>query len=238
MEIIEQRVGSHAGSADRAPWLLIHSAYRDASQWEAFQVACDELEVATRALSLPGHGTSTMHKGELRHYSVRDYVRIVLAEVERAEPKPVLVGVGMGAWIVMRVAEEVALPGLALLDLPPLKGSIGRSFTTFVRHPLWSLRNVASGFEDPWRGHDAIARELLGTQAPDGRESRCVLRELFDRPVSNPEQIACPVLEFGPRAASHAAWTLASESYAAGDLADPIRCAAIAVAIRDASRTH
>lgn len=194
MEIIEQRLGMTPGSADRAPWLFLHGAYRDASAWEHVQAACDERGVATRAISLPGHGTSTLHKGELGFYSIRDYVRILLAELEHAKPKPILIGHGLGAWLALRAAEECELPGVVLIGCPPLKGMLGRALRLFAAHPLWGSANLGSGFESPWRGSEAIAESLFGGSAPLGSESRCALRELLHSPVAFPEKVASPVL--------------------------------------------
>jgi len=193
MEIIEQRLGMTPGNADRTPWLLLHGAYRDASAWEHVQADCDERGIASRAISLPGHGTSTMHKGELQFYSIRDYVRIMLSELEHATPKPILIGHGLGAWLALRAAEECELPGVVLIGPPPLGGMLGRALKTFARHPLWVIANVASGFESPWLGSEAIAKYMLG-DTPNGSESRCVLRELLHAPVAFPAQVTTPVL--------------------------------------------
>lgn len=193
MEIIEQRLGMTPGSADRAPWLFLHGAYRDASAWEHVQAVCDERGIASRAISLPGHGTSTMHKGELQFYSIRDYVRILLSELEHATPKPILVGHGLGAWLALRAAEECELPGVVLIGCPPSRGMLWRALRRCLRHPLWVSANASRGFESPWRGAERLAQSLFGA-VPLGSESRCALRELLHAPVSFPHEVTAPVL--------------------------------------------
>ncbi len=135
-----------------------------------------------------------MHKGDLEHYSIRDYVRIVLSELEHATPKPVLVGHGLGAWLALRAAEECELPGVVLIGCPSLSGLLGKALGVFARHPLWTAGNVASGFESPWGGADAIANSLFGGPPPAGKESRCALRELLLKPVAFPEKVKVPAL--------------------------------------------
>lgn len=135
-----------------------------------------------------------MHKGELGFYSIRDYVRILLAELEHATPKPVLIGHGLGAWLALRAAEECELPGVVLIGCPPLSGMFGPALRTFAAHPLWASSQLSSGFASPWGEAESIAESLFGGPAPHGSESRCVLRELLRRPVAFPGKVTAPVL--------------------------------------------
>jgi len=135
-----------------------------------------------------------MHKGDLEHYSIRDYVRIVLSELEHATPKPVLVGYGLGAWLALRAAEECELPGVVLIGCPSLGGTLGKALGVLARHPLWVAGNLSSGFESPWVGAEAIAESLFGGPPPSGKESRCALRELLLKPIAFPEKVTAPSL--------------------------------------------
>ena len=186
MEIIEQKVHLPEGEAKDHSVFCLHGAWSDAS---SFDPLCAELGArgfASTAISLPGHGSSTMHKGEIGFYSIRDYVRIVLTELERADPKPILCGAGLGAWILMRVCEEVQVPGLVMLAPPPLTGLLGPGLRILGKDPFWLIRNAIRGFQDPWRDGSRRANRLIGVDPPPSQESRTVFRELLRKPHREP----------------------------------------------------
>lgn len=186
MEIIEQKVHLPDGEAKGPSIFCLHGAWSDASSFDPLGRELAARGLGSTAISLPGHGSSTMHKGEIGFYSIRDYVRIVLTELERVDRKPLLCGAGLGAWILMRVCEEVQVPGLVMLAPPPLTGLWKPGLRLLAKDPFWLIRNALRGFEDPWRDGSRRANRLIGVDPPPARESRTVFRELLRNPHREP----------------------------------------------------
>ena len=200
MEIIEQIVRvPEQGTAHETPILLLHGAWRDASCFVDLAEALAALGYRSTAISLPGHGKSTMHKGEIGFYSIRDYVRILLAELKRSTPRPLVVGHGLGGLISARAAEELELPGVVLLSGIPPAGMRSALLRMMAKSPIWGLKQLFAWFRDPWSEKPELARRLfrgagggdVGTLLP---ESKTVFQELFFRTEVRAESLRARAL--------------------------------------------
>ncbi len=161
MEIVERQIEAPTGENHGPELFLVHGAWRSASVWKSVAHRLATQGFKSTAISLPGHGTSTMHKGEIGHYTVQDGMRLVAAELERFAAPPVLVVHDVSAALALRVAAERPLAGLVLFSPPPPGGLKGALLRLALRHPLFVARHLGRGFEMPWRDASNLARDLF-----------------------------------------------------------------------------
>jgi pimeloyl-ACP methyl ester carboxylesterase len=100
--------------------LLVHGACHSATCWHAWGPALAELGIPTHALSLRGHGKSTMpgKAQDARRATIRDFVADIrtVYDALRIDPaRSVLAGHSMGGIIVQWFAQKFAVAGLAIL---------------------------------------------------------------------------------------------------------------------------
>lgn len=123
---------------------IMHAAWCYETFWSPYFA---ERGYTTYAMSLRGHGTSTL-EGSLRWVSIHRYVEDVLSIIERIEREtgmpPVLVGHSMGGFIAQKVALKVRLSGVVLLASVPYYGAIKSVLRVARHHPLVLLRTVAT----------------------------------------------------------------------------------------------
>ena len=103
---------------------------------------CASLGYEAHAISLPGHGNSSLTKGYINKYSAKDYVECLSAEIDRISPRPVLIGHSMGGYLTLKYLETNQLPAAVLIASVPPPGLwtfMGRMF----RRRLWTTTLLA-----------------------------------------------------------------------------------------------
>ena len=175
METVEQIVRKPAEKRHRTPLFLMHDLFHDVRVWERFTEHLLELGWEVRAMSLPGHGKSSCHKGELNFYNLEDYINPFARRLSRITPRPVVVAHGVGAPMLMKILEtrdekslEVGdLPGAALLAPMPLTGVGGMLARMKQRHRINTLIGSIKRAPFHWVRTPKLARELF--LGPDNR---------------------------------------------------------------------
>lgn len=199
MEIVERQVAAPAGETKGPECFLVHGAWRNASVWKPLAQELAAADRPSTAISLPGRGTSTMHKGEIGHYTVQDGMRLVAAELGRLKAAPVLVAHDVSCALALRVAAERPLAALILISPPPAGGLKGLFTRLAMRQPLWAAREFSSGFERPWRSKRALAARIFNAEAtaelPEFEpESKSVMGEFFFSFPATLEALEVPTL--------------------------------------------
>lgn len=106
MESIERIEFAPQEPRHTTPVLLQHGLFLSASAWErTARTLCDEYGWKVYAASLPGHGKSSMHKGELGYYNVEDYVNPIARQVLKLKRPVALVAHGASALFARRLLE-------------------------------------------------------------------------------------------------------------------------------------
>lgn len=186
MEQIEHVVVSPPARLHRTPILLLHGAWHGAWCWENWLGRFAELGYEVHAISLPGHGTSSLRKGHINRYTIIDYVDALATEVSRVSPTPVVVGHSMGGGVLQKYLETRSLPGAVLLATLPAGGSLAMTWRMMRRHPAMVLKSLLTWNFYHWVATEELARELfLGPEtAPDDVRSfqRRLVRESFSTP--------------------------------------------------------
>ena len=113
------------------------------------------------AISLPGHGNSSLNKGHINFYSFGEYVNVLAGEVEKISPAPVLIGHSLGGAITQKYLESHQLPGAALLaSLPPV-GMYPMFVRMLRRYPLPTLKALLTLNVYEWVRTPEMARDLF-----------------------------------------------------------------------------
>jgi|GEM_PF-4649746 len=147
------------------PVLLQHGLFLCAAAWErTARALCDEHGWKVYATSLPGHGKSSMHKGELDYYNVEDYVNPLARQVLKLKRPVALVAHGAAALFARRLLEvrEFAshqieeLAALGLVAPMPAAGLAPWLTGYRKRHRLYALTKRPA--KHPERFFDDAAR--------------------------------------------------------------------------------
>jgi len=142
MEKIEHIVRKPEKRTRQTPLFFQHGAWHGAWCWSRFLDYFTSLGYEAHAISLPGHGASSMHKGHINRYSFRTYVDCMTAEIARVSPTPVVIGHSMGGAIIQKYLETHRPPGAVLLASIPASGIAGMLVRWFRRHPRSMLQAV------------------------------------------------------------------------------------------------
>ncbi|MEZ5978740.1 MAG: alpha/beta hydrolase [Planctomycetota bacterium] len=197
METIERLEWNPEGEPIVAPVLFVHGLFLRASAWTRTAGRLrDAHGLRSVAISLPGHGGSSMHKGELDYYNVEDYVNPIARVIERMDERPVVVAHGAAALFVRRLLEErehashqtQPFPALALVAPMPVAG-LGPWLARYRgRHRLHALTkrpaaNPARFFDDARRARTELLAKGDATPETEwfahvGSESRQVIEQL------------------------------------------------------------
>ena len=166
MEEIEHIIRRPANRIHQTPILLQHGAWHGAWCWEYWLDHFASLGYETHAISLPGHGTSSCHKGHINFYTLGDYVDTLASEMDQISPAPVVVGHSMGGAILQKYLENHSLPGAVLLATLPASG-MGRMLLRLMRrHPVAMCKGMLTLNLYHWVGTPELARDLfLGSDA-------------------------------------------------------------------------
>ena len=142
METIEHIIKQPEKRAHETPLLFQHGAWHGAWCWELWLGYYASLGYEVHAISLPGHGKSSMNKALINFYTLKDYVDTLAGEVEKISPKPVVIGHSMGGAIVQRYLETRQLPGAVLLATLPAAGMLPMTLRLLRQYPLATLKSI------------------------------------------------------------------------------------------------
>ena len=92
------------------------------------------------AISLPGHGKSSLAKGRINKYSIQDYVDCMSGEIAKVSPPPVVIAHSMGGLLTMKYLESKDLPGAVLMGSFPKTGVLPLIFRLLRIDPWSSLK--------------------------------------------------------------------------------------------------
>jgi len=164
VEEIEHIIRQPANRAHRTPILLQHGAWHGAWCWEYWLDYFASLGYEVHAISLPGHGSSSLNKGHTNLYTLCDYVGTLAHAVDTIAPAPVVVGHSMGGAILQKYLERHRLPGAVFLATLPTSGMWGMILRLVRRHPAAILKGMLTLDTYHWVGTPELARDLfLGT---------------------------------------------------------------------------
>ncbi|MEO0650540.1 MAG: alpha/beta hydrolase [Planctomycetota bacterium] len=169
MEAVEQIVRKPPEKQRKTPLFLQHDLFHDVRVWEGFTEHLLALGWTVRAISLPGHGQSSCHKGELNFYNLEDYINPFARRLSRINPRPVVVAHGVGAPMLMKILEqrdekslEVGdMPAAALIAPMPMTGVGGMLARLKKRHRVNTLMGFMKRAPYHWVRTPKLARELL-----------------------------------------------------------------------------
>lgn len=162
METIEHIVKQPKERKYVTPLLFQHGAWHGAWCWDLWMDYFASLGYEVHALSLPGHGNSSMNKAHINFYTLKDYVDVLAGEIEKVSPKPVVIGHSLGGAILQRYLENYQLPGAVLLTTLPASGMFQMMVRFTRRHPLYTLiqfLTLNNSFKTPALAHEAFLNQ-------------------------------------------------------------------------------
>ncbi len=199
---IEHVVRKPAISSHRRPLLLLHGAWHGAWCWECFLDRFSSLGYETHAISLPGHGRSTLDRDHIDNYSFDDYSLCLASAIEKMDPAPVVVGHSLGGALLQHYMESHSLPGAVLLASIPVAGFLKGFLRMAWAYPWQAVKSGKDGYalvEKP----DMAARFFLSHNTPTDvhrfhsqlvRESAPASQRTLKPILLRPEKVRTPVL--------------------------------------------
>ena len=133
---IEREVVNPAVRNQLPPVLLVHGAWHAAWCWKAFATELAEQGFEVHYFSLPGHGGSRLNKPKLNQYALTDYVECLAAEIDRIQPKPIVIGHSMGGALLQIYLQTQQLPAAILMASIPTQGTLPLIMRIALRFPL------------------------------------------------------------------------------------------------------
>jgi pimeloyl-ACP methyl ester carboxylesterase len=124
------------------PVLLVHGAWHAAWCWKTFAAELAEQGYEVHYFSLPGHGGSRLNKPKLNQYSLTDYVESLSAEIDRIQPKPIVIGHSLGGALLQIYLQTHQLPAAVLMASIPTQGTLPLIMRIALRFPLALLMAV------------------------------------------------------------------------------------------------
>lgn len=139
-ETIDHLIAYPEERKHETPIFLQHGVLHSSSCWEQFMDYLATYGYVVHAISLPGHGESSMAKGEMNEYDVYDYLDCMNREIALISPPPVIIGHSLGGFLVLKYLETHELPGAVLMASAPHKGSWKLVFRLLRAHPIKTLK--------------------------------------------------------------------------------------------------
>lgn len=187
-------------------FLFLHGACCQARVWEPLMLALAARGVDSAALSFRGHGGSG-GAGLLQAFRIMDYMRDTDRVLDGMAAPPILVGHSMGGLVAQLVAEERALPGLALLASSPVGGMQRDGARMLLRQPRAFFRAIRrQSFRALYEEEGATRWLLFGPDAADALVRRFMAEAVEESWLAGsemtkwlpaPERVRCPVLVVG-----------------------------------------
>lgn len=122
------------------PLFFMHGAWHGAWCWNLFMDYFVEQGYEVHAISLPGHGNSSMNRGHINRYSFQDYVDCMAGQIAQISPTPVVIGHSMGGAIIQTYLAERAPPAAVLLASLPVNGMLTMALRRAAHHPITALK--------------------------------------------------------------------------------------------------
>jgi pimeloyl-ACP methyl ester carboxylesterase len=163
--------------AHPVPLLFVHGGWHGAWCWDDhfLDFFADEGYRAV-ALSLRGHGNSPTAK-PIRSVTIAEYIDDVRATAEELGGRPVLIGHSLGGFVVQRYLESHSAPAAVMVGSVPPQGVLRLGMRVWRRHPLISVRGLASGTLLEFIGTPALARDyLFCAHTPESIVESCITR--------------------------------------------------------------
>lgn len=124
-----------AGPQRGKPLLFVHGAFAGGWMWtETFMPWLANAGYACYAVSLRGHGGSAGHE-HIDWHSINDYVDDVRKVIDWLDDTPIVIGHSMGGFVVQKLLEHTAVPGVALICSVPPQGLIAAQFHLMLQKP-------------------------------------------------------------------------------------------------------
>lgn len=161
METIEHVIQQPAKRVHQTPLLFQHGAWHGAWCWQAWMDYFASLGYETHAISLPGHGNSSMHKKHLNLYSFKDYVNTLSDQIESISPQPVVIAHSLGGAVLQKYLENHSMPGAVFLSTLPSNGILSMCLRLLQRHPLPILSGILKLNFYEWVKTPKLAQELF-----------------------------------------------------------------------------
>lgn len=201
-EDIEHIIQRPTQQTHQTPLLFLHGSWHGAWCWELFLDDFCSRGYEAHAISLPGHGKSSLYKGHINRYSYDDYMQCCQVEIEKIKPTPVVIGHSLGGAILQTYLEDHSLPGAALLASIPAAGFLRPFLRMAWAYPWQAFKAGRNGYamvEKP----EMAARFFLSreTQMDIGAfharlvpESATVSMRVLKPVLLCPEKVKSPVL--------------------------------------------
>jgi len=142
VETIEHVVRQPEKRVHKTPLLLQHGAWHGAWCWQSWMDYFASLGYEVHAISLPGHGNSSMHKKHINFYAFKDYVNTLSDQIETISPQPVVVAHSLGGAVLQKYLESHSLPGAVFLATLPSNGIFPMCLRLLQRHPIPILSGI------------------------------------------------------------------------------------------------
>lgn len=199
METIEHIIRQPAKREHQTPLLFLHGAWHGAWCWQSWMDYFPSLGYETHAISLPGHGNSSMHKRHINFYAFKDYVSALCDQIKTIVPKPVVIGHSLGGAVLQKYLENHSIPGAVLLSTLPSHGILPMCLRLLQRHPLPILSGILKLNFYEWVKTPELAQELFLNKDTQinitsfqkqlvGESARVAVRLLFPFAKVNPNK--------------------------------------------------
>ena len=193
-----------SGPAPR--FLFLHGSSGQAMIWAPLLLAMAARGVHGAALSFRGHGGSEGRR-MLQSYRILDYEADTKRALQAMQSAPILVGHSMGGLVAQLVAEELPLPGLALLASSPVGGMQKDGLRMLLRQPRAFLRAMRRrSFKSLYEKEETTRWLLFSRDAPaelvrryqaEAQEESWLAGAEMNTMLPAPGRVRCPVMVMG-----------------------------------------
>lgn len=139
-ETIEHIVARPSSRKRETPIFFQHGLCHGAWCWHLFMEYFSSLGYEVHAISVPGHGKSSLEKGHINKYGIRDYMDCMVEKIEELSPPPVIVGHSLGGMMALKYLEDCNLPAAVLMSSTPHNGVLPLIGRLLMKRPLRALR--------------------------------------------------------------------------------------------------
>ena len=188
----------------KTPILFLHGAWHGAWCWDLWLNYFSSLGYETHAISLPGHGNSSMKKWHINLYTLNNYIETLTHHISLISPTPVVIGHSLGGAIVQKYLEKNQLPATVLLATIPTRGMFPMVLRLIRQYPKPILKGIFFLNSYYWINTPKLAKKIFfddDTQIDAilfhqklVRESTNLMPLLFPFAKSNPNK--SPILQY------------------------------------------